>query len=420
VTEGARDQSRGVDGISARAAAWLAWSVWAFCVVLVVLAVLLYFYTSSVRPHPRFVVLAGVPLLVYPTIGAFIVSHRPKNAVGWVLCGMGFVFEVLAFARAYADYTLFAHPDLLPGGEVMDSLDPWTVGPSLLLGAVLLILLFPDGKLPEAVELAAAPVNRMWRGVVWMAVCGAALLTLWWVTWPGGTVEMLGRFGGAILLLSFVVSVISVFLRLQSAEGRERQQIKWFAYGAAVFLGAYFILQGAGEQIGEWTVFVVMVTALLVIPVTVGIAILRYRLYDIDIIINRTLVYGSLTLMLALVYFGGVTATQALFQTFTGQEELPQLVVVASTLLIAALFTPLRRRIQSFIDRRFYRRKYDARKTLEAFSSKLRDETDLDALSEDLTSVVRETMQPAHLSLWLRPDPAHKGGSRHTLAGDGR
>ena len=347
-------------------------------------------------------------MLVYPTIGAFIVSHRPKNAVGWVLCGMGFVFEVLAFARAYADYTLFAHPDLLPSGEVMDSLDPWTVGPSLLLGAVLLILLFPDGKLPEAVELAAAPVNRMWRGVVWMAVCGAALLSLWWVTWPGGTVEMLGRFGGAILLLSFVVWVISVFLRLQSAEGRERQQIKWFAYGAAVFLGAYFFLQAAGEQIGEWAMFVVMVTALLVIPVTVGIAILRYRLYDIDLLINRTLVYGSLTLMLALVYFGGVTVTQALFQTLTSEEQLPQLLVVASTLLIAALFTPLRRRIQSFIDRRFYRRKYDARKTLEAFSSKLRDETDLDALSEDLTSVVRETMQPAHVSLWLRPDPAQR------------
>jgi len=399
--------------MSRRAAAWLAWSLWALCVVFVVLAVLLYFYTSLERPHPRFVVLAGVPLLVYPTIGAFIVSHRPKNAVGWVLCGMGFVFEVLAFARAYADYTLFAHPGLLPGEEVMDSLDPWTVGPSLLLGAVLLFLLFPDGKLPEAVELAAAPVNRMWRGVVWMAVCGAALLTLWWVTWPGGTVEVLGKFGGAILLLSFVVSVISVFLRLQSAEGRERQQIKWFAYGAAVFLGAYFFLQAAGDQIGGWlgwwAVFVVMVTALLVIPVTVGIAILRNRLYDIDIIINRTLVYGSLTAMLALFYFGGVTVTQALFQTLTGQERLPQLVVVASTLVIAALFTPLRRRIQSFIDRRFYRRKYDARKTLEAFSAQLRNETDLNALRGDLVGVVRETMQPAHISLWLRPDPAQKG-----------
>jgi hypothetical protein len=143
--------------------------------------------------------------------------------------------------------------------------------------------------------------------------------------------------------------------------------------------------------------------------VAVGFAVLRYRLYDIDIIINRTLVYGSLTLMLALVYFGGVTATQALFQTLTGQGKLPQLAVVVSTLVIAALFNPLRRRVQGFVDRRFYRRKYDARKTLEAFSLKLRDERDLEALNNDLVGVVRETMQPAHVSLWLRPDTAPKG-----------
>jgi hypothetical protein len=145
-------------------------------------------------------------------------------------------------------------------------------------------------------------------------------------------------------------------------------------------------------------------------PVATGIAILRYRLYDIDIIINRTLVYGSPTLMLALVYFGGVTATQAVFTALTRQEEQPQLAIVVSTLVIAALFTPLRRRIQSFIDRRFYRRKYDARKTLEAFSAKLRDETDLDRLGVDLVEIVSETMQPAHASLWLRRDSGAKSG----------
>ena len=145
------------------------------------------------------------------------------------------------------------------------------------------------------------------------------------------------------------------------------------------------------------------------VPISIGIAILRYRLYDIDILINRTLVYATLTVSLAAIYFGGVTATQALFRSITGQQELPQLVVVASTLVIAALFNPLRRRIQSFIDRRFYRRKYDARKTLEGLSLKLRDETDLEALSEDLIGVARETMQPAHVSLWLRPDTALRG-----------
>ena len=153
-------------------------------------------------------------------------------------------------------------------------------------------------------------------------------------------------------------------------------------------------------------VFTAAVTAT---TISIGIAILRYRLYDIDLIINRTLVYGSLTAILVGIYFGGVAATQTLFQALTSQEQLPQLVVVASTLVIAALFTPLRRRIQSLIDRRFYRRKYDARKTLEDFSAQLRDETDLNALSDDLVGVVRETMQPEHVSLWLRPDTPRKG-----------
>ena len=145
------------------------------------------------------------------------------------------------------------------------------------------------------------------------------------------------------------------------------------------------------------------------VPITVGFAVLRSRLYNIDLLINRTLVYGSLTATLALIFFGGVTATQALFRAVVGQEKLPQLAVVASTLMIAALFSPLRRLIQSFIDRRYYRRKYDAAKTLEGFSMKLRDETDLETLNDNLVGVVRETMQPAHVSLWLRPDTASKG-----------
>jgi hypothetical protein len=150
------------------------------------------------------------------------------------------------------------------------------------------------------------------------------------------------------------------------------------------------------------------------VPIAIGLAVLKYRLYDIDVVINLTLVYGSLTAMLVAVYFGGVATTQTILRALTGQTEQPQLAIVVSTLAIAALFNPLRRRIQSFIDRRFYRRKYDARKTLEAFSARLREETDLESLNNDLAGVIRETMQPAHVSLWLRPDrpPKDRQGER--------
>ena len=232
------------------------------------------------------------------------------------------------------------------------------------------------------------------------------------VVWAIGS----GLVGTATVLVCCVLAVISVFVRLQSARGEERQQIKWFAYAAAVLLSVFFLGLPLAAVIGAiggaWAELIPIVIGVLAIPAAVGVAMLRYRLYDIDVVINRTLVYGSLTLMLALVYFGGVTATQALFQTLTSQEQLPQLVAVASTLLIAGLFTPLKR-IQAFIDRRFYRRKYDARKTLDAFSARLRNETDLEALSDDLVGVVRETMQPAHVSLWLRPEMAQKEEHPH-------
>jgi hypothetical protein len=205
-----------------------------------------------------------------------------------------------------------------------------------------------------------------------------------------------------------VASAISVIVRARRAGRVERQQIKWLAYGGVVAVGTSLV----AALISIWSVTLsILLTnlALLGLPIFTGVAIVRHRLYDIDLLINRTLVYGVLTGTLALVYFGGVATAQAIFRTLTGQEQQPQLAIVVSTLVIAALFNPLRRRIQGFIDRRFYRRKYDAAKTLEAFSAKLRDEPDLDALSDDLVGVVRETMQPAHVSLWLRPDTDSKG-----------
>jgi hypothetical protein len=216
------------------------------------------------------------------------------------------------------------------------------------------------------------------------------------------------------MLVAGLGAVVSLFFRFRRARGDERQQIKWFVSASVLsvaFVFAWNFLLDAESELLQASLALVSLTLAPAIPIATGIAILRYRLYDIDIIVNRTLVYGLLTGMLATVYFGGVTATQAILRTLTGQEQQPQLAVVVSTLAIAALFHPLRRRIQTFTDRRFYRSKYDAAKTLEAFSAKLRDETDLGALSDDLVGVVRETMQPAHVSLWLR-QPDRDAGRR--------
>ena len=225
----------------------------------------------------------------------------------------------------------------------------------------------------------------------------------------------------ALLPICILASAVSLFWRYRHSGGEVRQQIKWVAFAAsfvgvmylsAVVIGLFFAPEaswGSGDVslLGD-----ILLDAVLLsyagVPIAVGFAVLKYRLYDIDVVINRTLVYGSLTAALALTYFGGVATTQAIFHALTGQEQQPQLAIVVSTLAIAALFNPLRRRVQAFVDRRFYRSKYDAANTLAAFSAKLRHETDLEALNANLVGVVRETMQPVHVSLWLRPDTASK------------
>jgi hypothetical protein len=363
--------------------------------------------------------------LTFITVGAFVASRRPENPIGWIFCAGGLVLSVAVSAANYAEYALGVGSGRLPGVEYAAWVATWAPIPTLFLIATMLFLLFPEGKVqsPE------------WRFVAWTAVISSVLVVLGeafgrdnagtdYGSIPnpvavGGAVgnflDMLGGFGFTFLMLSFLASVAAPFVRLSRARSQERQQIKWFAYATALMVGGFLVtlLLGTGySEMSElmWDLgWLIGIVGFAFLPVATAIAILKYRLYDIDRIINRTLVYGLLTVLLALVYFGGVTAIQSIFQTLTGQERLPQLAIVASTLIIAALFSPLRRRIQSFIDRRFYRRKYDARKTLEAFSAKLRDETDLNALSDDLVGVVRETMQPAHVSMWLRPQVASKG-----------
>jgi hypothetical protein len=450
VTEGARQQHRGVSGISYRTASWLAWSLWAVCVALVVLGLLLDFVTDEPVPPdvpveilvgPAVAVLTAVLSLAYLTVGALIASRLPSNPIGWIFCGVGLLYETRRFTTAYANYGLLENP-ALPGELYVAWFSTWVWDAGLVLAGVFLMLLFPEGRL----------LSRRWRMAVWAALCGTFLValvfafepgalrgTLYYVQNPFGVVGVIGGMvttyelfsassvlGFALLATSILAALFSLLLRLHRARGDQRQQIKWFLFAAvpaAVCLSLVFVQSmvydytleflGYPVDILPWPLsiaaFYVAISALLVVPVFAYIAILKYRLYDIDVIINRTLVYGSLTALLAMVYFGGVATTEAIFRALTSQERQPQLAIVVSTLVIAALFNPLRRRIQRFIDRRFYRSKYDTRKTLEAFSAKLRDETDLDTLSDDLVEAVRETMQPTHVSLWLRSEPPPRG-----------
>ena len=270
---------------------------------------------------------------------------------------------------------------------------------------MLFFFLFPSGRF--------VPRWTRWLALLW----GVAFFGLWNFTPFGPPSWPPLLFAAAVLAVwgGFLVAQLYRYARVSDAT--ERQQTKWVVFGIAVaVIGTLTTIFTVGaavdlppEEVGaKMLSMLLMDVFMLFIPLSIGIAVLRARLFDIDVVINRTLVYGSLTAMLALVYLGGVATTEAIFRALTGQQQQPQLAVVISTLVIAALFNPLRRRNQAFIDRRFYRNKYDTAKTLEAFSARLRDETDLEALHDDLVGIVRETMQPASVSLWLRPDTAAK------------
>jgi hypothetical protein len=405
--------------MSTRAARWLAWSLMVLSVVLLVGGIALDQMTRSTAPGRlyygpvnAFFYLATV--LTFSVVGAIIASRQPRNAIGWIFCGVGLVMGINSLAGGYAEYRLSGGYGPWSLAETAAWFASWSWTILVYLPTSFLLLLFPDGRLP----------SPRWRPVAWCAVLGLIGLVVGTAlqTGPlGDFPQIMNPYGVDSLILdavavtgyilasaSMVASAVSLIVRMRRAGRVERQQIKWLAYGGALAVGAVFVGGVISVWIGEVGISLITI-GLLGVPVFTGVAIARYRLYDIDIVINRTLVYGALTAALVAVYFGGVATTQTIFRTLTGQQEQqPQLAIVVSTLAIAALFNPLRRRIQSFIDRRFYRSKYDARKTLGAFSAKLRDETDLGALSDDLVGVVRESMQPAHVSLWLRPDTASR------------
>jgi hypothetical protein len=405
--------------MSRRTATWLAWSLCALSLALTALSLLL--LTRSIS-HPGVYAFdhwldSTLAAIVFSTVGAVIAPRTPPhNPIGWLFCAVGLLFAVTHFSAEYAIYTLLAAPGSpLPGGEAAAWLTSWLW--VLQLGSVVFVVfLFPDSRLP----------SRGWRGFAWLSVLLVLTGALLCALSPGPISVGLGSIRnplGVESLPSFIkgvervvntllfAAVISLFIRLRRARELERQQIKWFVYATALTICGGILTYPVSEAIGsqwlKWIGFVPFIVGVMAIPISMGIAILHYRLYEIDTLINRTLVYGALTAILAGVYFGGIVMLQGVFVALTGERS--TLAVVASTLLIASLFNPLRRRIQSFIDRRFYRRKYDARKTLEDFSAQLRDETDLKALSDDLVGVVRETMQPAHVSLWLGPETATRG-----------
>jgi hypothetical protein len=399
-------------------ATWLAWSLCGLSLALTALGFLFLALSVSYPGVPIFDqwLENAVVAVCFSVIGAVITPRfPPSNPIGWFFCAIGLVGSARLFSAQYAALALSAERGSLPGGMALSWIASWLW--VLHVGLfVFLALLFPDGKL----------ASGRWRPFAWFAAAAVVVGLLAAALSPGPIrglepidnplgIEEASNFVVALEVLIFGLGLgaaASMFARLRRARGVERQQLKWFAYAVAVLAGGTTLTNVVSNAVGvgwlRWVGFLPTIVGLVGLPVAVGVAILRYRLYNIDLLINRTLVYGVLTATLALIYFGGVAATEAIFRALTGQEQQPQLAVVVSTLVIAALFIPLRRRIQSFIDRRFYRSKYDAAKTLEAFSAKLRDETDLDALSDELVGVVRETMQPAHVSLWLRPDTASK------------
>jgi len=369
--------------------------------------------------------LVFVPFLAFPVVGALISSRRPRSPIGWICLADGLLWMLIGMTDIYGVYGV-AKPSSVLFPVVVAGINNWLWVPAVGLLGTYLLLLFPDGRLP----------SRRWRPLAWLSGAVIVLASVGVMLAPG-PLEHLGGvrnpFGLEgqhwmapaayivlpLLPLCMLASALSLVLRFRHSRDQERQQIKWIAFSATVVVTVYLIAMVVSLLSPAETWFAgrspawlsllqsAALLSLTAVPIAVGFAVLRYRLYDIDILINRALVYGSLTVLLAATYVGGVVGLQYVFRAITGQGS--TLAVVASTLVIAALFSPLRRRVQGFVDRRFYRSKYDAAKTLEAFSARLREETDLDALSDDLVGVARETMQPEHVSLWLRPETSSKG-----------
>lgn len=398
--------------MSSRTATRIAWTLWGVCVAMLLFVLLLGFlsrHADSPLEEGATGFLFVLPMLAFPTVGAVVASRRPLHPVGWLFLAVGLLFAVGGLAPAYVEYDRYVNPGVLPATRLFVWSISW-IDTMVFLSIAFLLLLFPTGKLP----------SRRWRPVLWLAIGTSSIAFVTSAFKPGliwpdtlrmenplgiealdGTLRAVDNLIWIAFVATIVLSGASVVARFRGSRGDERQQLKWIALAALLVVTGFLSanLTSLVGPAGEAVLLGFFAAALATIPITAGIAILRYRLYDIDRVISRTLVYLSLTVVLGASYFGLVLAGQALFSSFAGGSNLA---IAVSTLVVAALFLPLRSRVQGVVDRRFNRRRYDAQKTLEAFGTRLREQIDLGTLSGDLRTAVDETMQPAHVSLWLR------------------
>jgi hypothetical protein len=400
-----------------RIAAWLAWSICATCVAGTIGGIVL----AARNRHLDSGQVLGVVLLTYPLVGALIAARQPRNPIGWELCALGLCFTLQLSSDPYARYALLTSPGSLPGAVAVALVGGLSFAPIFVLTVVLLPLSFPTGRLlgPRWRLVVAAGLAFMLLALVGnglhpdnLSVSGLGTVRNP-VAVPAAWTPLLDRLidlAGLLLIPSIGGAVAAVVVRFRRARGVERQQLKWCSYAAAL-IPLPFIAHDLVPPPVYGALFIVVLPLL---PISIGIAIGRYRLYEIDRIINRTVVYGLLTAILGLGYTGVVLGLSQLFGGIGRQP--PSWAVAGATLAVAAAFRPARRRVQAVVDRRFNRRRYDAAKTIAAFSARLRDEVDLDALTVELLGVVERAMQPTTVSLWLRP-PAERPKS-HSVRWD--
>ncbi|MFN2625993.1 MAG: hypothetical protein ABR520_07920 [Mycobacteriales bacterium] len=396
----------------ARRTTYLAWGCWLFTLA----GMSSYAVLTRLGGEDKGPLIEAVPIftmfVVLASVGAVLASKRPRNAIGWLLSAIASGATLGNLTQVYADLAVSPKHAALPGAAWSAWFGLWLWPASMLL-LLFVLLLFPDGR----------PPSPRWRPFVRAGVAGGVFLLAPNALRPGllgdeaelplqnpvgvraatGVLKVMGALGVALLVTLFVTVVVSLIVRSRRSAGVERQQLKWLGFaGVCLIIGGPGVGLTADAFGAPWLSDVGFALGVAAVPVAIAVGVLRYRLYEIDSIINRTIVYAVLTATLGGVYLGMVLALQALLGAVTPSSANNGVAVAASTLAAAAAFQPARRRIQGFIDRRFYRRKYHAARTVEVFARGLRDEVDLETLSSNLLAVVRETMQPTALSLWLR------------------